>query len=270
MFVPKKSKLRTTKVNPILVIVIGVLIVLAGYMVWRSVEKAQDQASVELVPGEFPKKAEIAPVEVETTPVQEPEPVTTPQSGAYPVQLSTDEASSISVVVNKKHKLPSDYVPNLTTVRGASLRPEAASALESLLSDAESAGLGVKIISSYRSYGTQINTYNGYVNQYGQEYADTISARPGHSEHQTGLAVDVGGGGCDLEICFGATPFGEWLKTNAYKYGYIIRYPSGKEAETGYQYEPWHLRFVGTNTAWGIGDSNQTMDQFFGITAGGY
>jgi D-alanyl-D-alanine carboxypeptidase len=244
--------------------------IVGGYAVWRSIERAPEQTSVEQVPGEFPEKVAVEPVVADEAPTPEPEPVVKPQEVGYPVQLSMEEAGSLSVVVNKKHKLPSDYVPNLTNVRGASLRPEAASALETLLSDAEAAGLGVKIISSYRSYATQISTYNGYVNQYGQEYADTISARPGHSEHQTGLAVDVGGGGCDLEICFGSTPFGEWLKTNAYKYGYIIRYPSGKEAETGYQYEPWHLRFVGTNTAWGIGDSNQTLDQFFGVVAGGY
>jgi D-alanyl-D-alanine carboxypeptidase len=270
MLIHKNKKLRKMKVNPFLAVAIGLLMVAGGYVVWRSIERAPEQTSVEQVPGEFPKKVTVEPVVADEPPTPEPEPALEPQEAGYPVQLSMEEAGSLSVVVNKKHKLPSDYVPNLTSVRGASLRPEAASALESLLSDAEATGLGVKVISSYRSYATQINTYNGYVNQYGQEYADTISARPGHSEHQTGLAVDVGGGGCDLEICFGTTPFGEWLKSNAYKYGYIIRYPSGKEAETGYQYEPWHLRYVGISAAQSISASGQTMDQFYGFVAGSY
>jgi D-alanyl-D-alanine carboxypeptidase len=131
----------------------------------------------------------------------------------------------------------------------------------------------VKIVSAYRSYNTQTNTYNGYVAQYGQATADTFSARPGHSEHQTGLAVDVGNanGDCELEICFGSTNFGEWLKNNAPSYGFIIRYPEGKESATGYQYEPWHLRFVGQDTAALIFYSGgKTMDEYFGVVAGGY
>jgi len=243
-----------------------------GIVLWKNIEKLPDQATVELIPGEFPKKVAEQPVQPATTQEPQPElaPALAPETSSSTKILSYEEASSIDVVVNKKNKLPNDYVPNLTNVRGANMRPEAASALESLLSSVESTGLGVKIISSYRSYSTQVNTYNGYVNQNGQAQADTFSARPGHSEHQTGLAVDVGGGGCDLEICFGNTPFGEWIKNNAQQYGFIIRYPQGKESLTGYQYEPWHLRYVGVTVATAIQGSGQTLDQYYGVTAGGY
>jgi D-alanyl-D-alanine carboxypeptidase len=190
----------------------------------------------------------------------------------WPIQLSYEQATSIHVVVNKKHRLPSDYVPMTVSGNGAQLRSEALTALNALYIDAQSVGLAPKTISSYRSFSTQSSVYSNFVAEDGQAEADTYSARPGHSEHQTGLAVDVGDSihGCDLETCFGATPFGEWLKTNAHKYGFIIRYPEGREAETGYQYEPWHLRFVGTDTALAIYSSSQTLDQYFGITAGDY
>ena len=96
-------------------------------------------------------------------------------------------------------------------------------------------------------YVYQKQLYDGYVAQMGQDEADKISARPGTSEHQTGLAFDVTlpSGECFLETCLGAMPEGEWIAANAYKYGWIVRYPEGKEDITGYSYEPWHLRYVG-------------------------
>jgi D-alanyl-D-alanine carboxypeptidase len=175
--------------------------------------------------------------------------------------------------VNKKHKLPSDYVPSVSTASGATMRPEAIDALKNLLADAQNTGVPMKVLSSYRSYSTQVSTYNRWVNQSGQDAADTFSARPGHSEHQLGLAVDLGeldSTTCDLETCFGNTPAGNWLASNAQNYGFIIRYPSGKQTETGYQYEPWHLRYVGAEVAIAIKNSSQTLDQYYGVEAGGY
>lgn len=191
---------------------------------------------------------------------------------AYPVTLSMDEASSLTVVVNKKHKLAEDYVPALTSIAGYKMHPEAAVELQKLLDDAANAGNNLKIISAYRSYQTQVSTYNGYVNQYGQAQADTFSARPGHSEHQTGLAVDLGNvdGSCALEICFGDSNGGKWLSVNAESYGFIIRYPEGKELDTGYQYEPWHLRFVGVELAKKINSAGKTLDQYYDVVAGDY
>lgn len=190
----------------------------------------------------------------------------------WPKQLSSEESANLTVVVNKKHKLPADYIPQLVNIRGFQLRNEASSELEQLLSDADSSNVSLKIISAYRSYDYQQQVYGGYVTQYGEEKADTISARPGHSEHQTGLAVDLGAsnGACDLEICFESTPAGEWIKSNAKKYGFIVRYQKDKDISTGYQYEPWHLRYVGTDIADKINASGQTLDEYFGFVAGEY
>jgi D-alanyl-D-alanine carboxypeptidase len=190
----------------------------------------------------------------------------------YPVILTNEQATSLTVVVNKKHRLPEDYVPSTVSVAGGYMRQEAATELQKLLDDASGEGVNLKIISSYRSYNTQVSTYNGWVAQYGQEQADTFSARPGFSEHQTGLAVDLGNsdGSCALEICFGATTGGQWIAKHAVEYGFFIRYPEGKDALTGYEYEPWHLRFVGVDLAKSIVNSDKTLDQYYGVEAGGY
>lgn len=188
-----------------------------------------------------------------------------PATASWPVILSQGQANSITVVVNKKHKLPADYVPN-----NGDLREETKIALSNLVADALNNGYSLKLISGYRSYSNQQSTYNGWVNQYGQEYADTISARAGHSEHQTGLAVDVGNGTCDLETCFGDTEAGKWVATNAQNYGFIIRYPNGKEGITGYSYEPWHLRYLGTDTAKLVYESGKTLDEYYSVPAGDY
>lgn len=180
---------------------------------------------------------------------------------------NTEDPASLWVIVNKIKPLPSDYVPGdlKHSGNGAQLRAEAATALERLQADIATQGTPVYVISGYRSYQTQVATYNRYVSIDGQEQADTYSARPGHSEHQTGWAVDVGNGSCDLEICFGDTKAGIWLAQNAHKYGFVVRYPLGKESETGYQYEPWHLRYVGAELAQELFNRAQTMESLFGV-----
>ncbi len=189
---------------------------------------------------------------------------------AFPVIISDEEASKDTVVVNKKYRLSSDYEPALVGVRGGQMRQSAADSLDKLFRAAEATGMNPLVVSSYRSYVMQEDVYNGYVNQNGQKDADTFSARPGHSEHQTGLAVDVDdGSGCQLETCFGETQFGKWLQEKAHFYGYIVRYPLGKDAITGYQYEPWHIRYVGSE-AEAIVSSGKTMDEFYGVEAGNY
>lgn len=181
-------------------------------------------------------------------------------------QFSTTDPSSIWMVTNKKLALPSSYAPaDLTIVGSQQMRNEAAQHLKDLLSSGTKSGFVFKTISGYRSYANQTSTYNGYVARDGQEAADTYSARPGHSEHQTGLAMDIGTGVCDLEICFGDTDAGKWLAAHAYEYGFIVRYQKGKEPLTGYQYEPWHLRYVGKDLASQIQANGQTLEQFFGL-----
>lgn len=174
-------------------------------------------------------------------------------------KYSTDEPSSLWVVVNKGRKLPSTYDPGL--------RSQAAAAMKMMFADAANDGIKLQLLSGYRSYSTQVRTYNGWVSTLGKTEADRQSARPGHSEHQTGLAADLGqvGGSCNLDPCFGDTPTGEWLAKNAHNYGFIIRYRAGKEGLTGYAYEPWHIRFVGKALAAELFKTGQTMEEFFGL-----
>ncbi|HAY42422.1 MAG TPA: hypothetical protein DCY59_02200 [Micrococcaceae bacterium] len=141
----------------------------------------------------------------------------------------------------------------MVNVAGTSnkLRPKAAEAVEDLMAGARNAGHSLKLLSAYRSYGRQAVLFNQYQAKYGTTYAERISARPGTSEHQLGLAPDVGsiGSGTDLKEEFGQTRAGIWVAEHAADYGLIIRYPQGKEEITGYKYEPWHVRYVGKDHA---------------------
>jgi D-alanyl-D-alanine carboxypeptidase len=192
------------------------------------------------------------------------------------VELSKEETgkytignqSSIYYIVNKKRGLPSTFVPqNLVTVGGEQLRADTANSTNNLVAAARKDGISFRIISGYRSYDYQARLYNDYVRADGRQKADTYSARAGYSEHQTGLAVDVGTGICDLQKCFGETKAGKWLAEHAHDYGFIIRYENDKENSTGYQYEPWHIRYVGNDLAGKIYKSGKTMEQFFGLPA---
>lgn len=185
---------------------------------------------------------------------------------------STTDATSIWVIVNKQHPLaPLDYVPaDLTPVgNGQYLRAEAAQALATMFADANSAGFTVTAQSGYRSYATQVAVYNNEVKAYGQAVADSESARPGYSEHQSGWAVDLGSGGCNITDCFGTTPGGVWITANAYKYGFILRYPAGLSNITGYRTESWHFRYVGIPLATEMHKDNvATLEQFFNVSGG--
>ncbi len=143
--------------------------------------------------------------------------------------------------------------------------------LEQLFAAAQAAGVPLELSSGYRSYNYQVRVYGGEVKTYGQAKADSESARPGFSEHQTGLASDVApaDGTCDLSQCFGTTPAGQWLAAHAYEYGFIVRYPQGKESVTGYEYEPWHIRYVGTDLSQEMHRQGiQTLEEFFNISGG--
>ncbi len=160
------------------------------------------------------------------------------------------------LIANKTYALPSSYAPGLL--------PELNSAFEKLKAGALEDGVELNIISGFRSYSAQNRIYNNYVAKDGKIEADTYSARPGHSEHQTGLAIDVN----SLLFSFGETKEGQWLQNNAYKYGFIIRYPKGKENITGYRYEPWHLRYVGDIASKLYNGGNWiTLEEYLGITS---
>lgn len=205
---------------------------------------------------------------VSTQPVKDkstPDPKSVFNKNTY----SIEQPDSLWVIVNKKRPLPSDYAPAdlIDSNIGGQFENKTSKAFDELVSAATKEGVNFKLISSYRSYANQQSTYNGYVASNGQAKADTFSARPGHSEHQTGLAADIGNsnGSCDLDVCFGETPGGKWLVAHAHEHGFIIRYPSGKESVTGYQPEPWHIRYVGKELAGELFRSGQTMEEFFNL-----
>jgi D-alanyl-D-alanine carboxypeptidase len=192
-------------------------------------------------------------------------------------QFSLDDPNSLWVISNKHRPLnPADFAPgDLSMPAGVPnefsqpLREAAARGVEAMHADAAAAGINFGIISAYRDYNTQVSLYNRYVARDGQAAADTYSARPGHSEHQTGLAVDFDdGGACYLNQCFESTAAGQWLAANAANYGFVVRYPNGQDAITGFTYEPWHFRYVGVAAAQAMRDSGTlTLEQFFGLEA---
>lgn len=212
-----------------------------------------------------------------------PEKATTP--GNAPDQESFDRSAySLSkpdspwVVVNKRRALPRDYTPEDlrypdVKLRSSStelqLRDDAATALERMAAAAQKAGVPIMLASGYRSFSLQEAVYNRYVSQDGETAANRYSAKPGYSEHQTGLAADLSGtdGVCVIEDCFADTKTAKWLAKNAHTYGYILRYAPGKESVVGYNYEPWHFRFVGAQLAREIYQNKTTMEQFFQLPA---
>ena len=173
------------------------------------------------------------------------------------------------VLVNKEYKLPENYVPSKLELisnefanENKYLREEAKIAFETLSKDAKNLGYRVVAVSTYRDYEYQDKLYNMYVEEKGIDYADKCSARPGHSEHQTGLAVDVEGSNRDYDEFENSEEF-VWMKENAYKYGFILRYPKGKEKITGFKYEPWHYRYVGLDVAKTIHDEKLTLEEYY-------
>lgn len=189
------------------------------------------------------------------------------------LQLDIDDPAGIPVLVNKDRALPADYVPGpLAPVDGQLLREDAAAALQQLEDAAAADGVGITAISGYRSYAEQSRLYQRYTDMYGTAQADSISARPGHSEHQTGLAADIGNpdGACALQACFRDTPAGSWAAANAHRFGFIVRYQDGQTDTTGYAYEPWHLRYVGVATATAMAESGYgTYEEYAGIAGTG-
>ncbi len=159
------------------------------------------------------------------------------------------------LIANKTYPLPSTYNPGVDPVANA--------ALQEMFAAAKADGLNLFVKSGFRSYSTQKSLYNGYVARDGKAAADRYSARAGHSEHQTGLAFDIN----KASSSFAGSPEAIWLAENCYKYGFIIRYPEGKEAITGYLYEPWHIRYLGVETATAVYNSGLCLEEYLCITS---
>lgn len=173
------------------------------------------------------------------------------------------DIDKITMLVNKYHYVDKDYIPqNLIKINGLTINKEAYDAFILMKNDIEKEGLSLRIISAYRSYSYQENLYNNYLKSEKKEIVDTYSARPGYSEHHTGLAIDVDNSKLDFNKFYLTKEF-VWLNENAYKYGFILRYPKGKENITGYSYEPWHYRYVGKDIANYIKKHNSTYEEYY-------
>lgn len=184
------------------------------------------------------------------------------------------EEKGLLILVNKVNPVDRNYRPDdLVEIQyyapGRSeetryMRAEAAEAFHRLVEAAAAEGYEIRMTTAYRSYDFQKILFDNYAAREGEERANTYSARPGQSEHQTGLAADVSSPVVDWQLsnAYGETEEGKWLAANAHRFGFIIRFPKGKEDITGYQYEPWHIRYVGLTAAKEIYEYNLTLEEF--------
>lgn len=185
----------------------------------------------------------------------------------YSLIRETAEPDGLDVLVNKHYTLPAAYAPELEALGkgygSGSLRPEAAQAFRAMADGARADGISLRSVSAYRSYQAQKSTYNRYLRQYRQAVVDTFSARPGHSEHQTGLALDINV--ASTRAHFENTPAFAWLKEHCAEYGFILRYDQGKEDITGYRFEPWHYRYVGVETAKAVMEQGLCYEEYLAL-----
>lgn len=188
--------------------------------------------------------------------------------------LKDAKEKGLLILVNKEHPVDQDYKPDdLVKIKyyvpdrsetTRYMRAEAAEAFRQMVDKAAEDGVVLKMTTAYRSYDFQKILFDNYVAQEGEEKANTFSAKPGQSEHQTGLAVDVSSPSVDYQLSndYGKTTEGKWIADQAYRFGFILRFPQGKEDITGYQYEPWHLRYVGLTAAKEIHEEGLTLEEY--------
>lgn len=179
-------------------------------------------------------------------------------------------AAPAPLLINKEQPLtPISFTPtDLVATAGVEVSAAAAADLVAMLDAALADGVLMTVVSGYRSHTEQATLYESYVDAFGAEAAGEVSAQAGHSEHQTGLAIDIADstGACPLKDCFADTAAGVWSAANAWKFGFIIRYPAGAKAVTGYTYEPWHLRHVGTSVSAAMHQQGiATLEEFLGL-----
>lgn len=246
-----------------------------GAEVPEQTETPADPAVPESPPAEEtpePETPPATPSEPETpadtpSPAEETPKATEPETPAdatkYPPNIALPQQPTVIkgiLLANKHYPLPQNYAPGESK--------EARAAFEAMKKAAKKEGLDLHAFSTYRDFARQQVLYEGYVAKDGQQAADRYSARPGFSEHQTGLAFDIGEVGQEqhwASASFGATAGGKWLKANAHKYGFILRYPEGAENLTGYMHESWHFRYVGAEAATEIFKKGLTLEQYLGV-----
>lgn len=232
-----------------------------------------NSAHMEILTTQIPKK----PGSESDSPPGTVAPIATPTP--TPLVVNTD-TSTVTFLVNREYPLPDSFVPaDLTTpdvlfpfsdtsIDKAKMTPEAGEALARLFDAAyDEAGLTLYGVSAYRSYARQYTIYATNLATRGIAHTNRYSAAPGRSEHQTGLAIDIScaSEGYGLEDTFADTPEGIWVSENAHRFGFILRYPKDKEHITGYNYEPWHIRYVGTELAGYLYETGLTLDEYYGV-----
>jgi D-alanyl-D-alanine carboxypeptidase len=236
-------------------------------------------AIVVLSPKAEPVAAPVPTTTKTPTKTPSPTPTPTPTPTFNKALYSIDDPNSIWIVSDKLRPLnPADWEPPdlvevpVDYVNQPFMRQVASDAVVQMFAafTAESGGLLMASQSAYRSYDSQVDVYNGWVSSLGQEAADLTSARPGFSEHQTGLSIDISAdpANCSLDQCFADTPQAQWLAANAWRFGFVLRYPNGYTQITGYEFEPWHYRYVGPELATELHDTGvMTLEEFFGLAA---
>ncbi len=267
-----KSKFKFNK-NVVNKVLIAVIIFLIFYILKVGGIKLIDKRQVK-VDNNITKKN--TSIKSSTTQVTTTSSTTTTTKKKQDVSVSnnTDGLKIIDgiLIVNKSYPLPKDYVPTNTYKDATGLNycsecinVDAYEKYKLMKADMASLGMNIWIQSGYRSYSLQESLYNKYVNRDGKLAADTYSARPGHSEHQTGLAFDLNSISDDFQY----TSEGKWVNENAWRYGFILRYPKSKESITGYKYESWHLRYVGEDLATKLYNNGDwiTLEEHFNLTS---
>ncbi|MCR5794561.1 MAG: M15 family metallopeptidase [Solobacterium sp.] len=241
----------TKRLAILAVILCAILVLLAGYI---------------LISNDFLNKVP------ETTPPAETEVVPNAEE-----QSRFFDTKSLLLCANKKHKLPNNYEPEDLCepsvpfkTKPCTVREVMKKDLEALFEEAKNQSLDLYLLSGYRSDAQQEEVYEEITRTNGEEYAEKYSSRAGYSEHQTGLAVDIMNNGEALEAEFAASDEGKWLKDNAYRYGFILRYPEGCEEHTGFAYEPWHFRYIGREEAKKVYESGKCFEDYYGISGGDY
>ncbi|WP_241992727.1 M15 family metallopeptidase [Cryobacterium lactosi] len=269
---PRVRRRRTlVAVTAALLIVTGGTAVILGGLTGRA---ASDETA--------PTPSAVASATPTASTPPRPAPSTTPDPTPAPTfdraARSIDDPTSIWVVVDKLRPLnPTDYAPDdlvdvpIPFANAPQLRQEASDAVVALFAafTAET-GLALQSQSAYRGFDAQTRIYNNDVGNLGQAGADLSTARPGTSEHQTGLTIDISAlpGECSLNACFADTPHGQWLAANAWRFGFLLRYPADKTPVTGYEFEPWHFRYIGIDLATEMHTTGvTTLEEFFGLPA---
>lgn len=265
------------------ILIIGALLIAASITVWLYLHDWDVERSLDALTGgitqQQPAEEQIADVQEEDVVIPEekedeveedlpiiPEPEEeaveekAKDATVYPESVELpDEPTIINgiLLANKQNPLPPDYAPGVN--------PEAQSAFEAMRAEALKSNIDLTAFSTFRDFARQKELYEGYVAKDGQEKADRYSARPGFSEHQTGLAFDIGESGAEQHwaaASFGDTEAGQWVAENAHRFGFILRYPEGKEQLTGYMHESWHFRYVGKEVAKEIYDADITLEEY--------